>query len=60
MLYLILLFLLFLWKFSDIHKGWLLFIGTISIMAEAGYSIGILKLAILIGLAKVCIDLYDA
>lgn len=60
MIWIALLFLLFLWKFSEIHKGWIAFAAVLSILVESGFSMNILQLAIAIGLWKVCIDIHDA
>ena len=60
MIILVLLYLLFLWKFSDIRKGWLIFAALISILVETGFNMNILRLALCLGLWKVCIDIYDA
>ena len=62
MIYIVLLLLLLLWKYStDIRKGWLLFIAVTSIIVEARSApFSIVTLAILIGLWKVALDLYHA
>lgn len=61
MIYIVLLFLLFLWKFSDIRKGWLLGFGLLSIVVTMrGVTFDILTLFILIGLWRVALDVYDA
>ena len=61
MIIVVLIYLLFLWKYSDIQKGWLVFSALISIVVKMrGESFDILTLAILIGLGKVGIDLFNA
>lgn len=59
MIYIVLLYLLFLWTCSDLNKGWLLFWGILSVVAESR-PINIVTLGILIGLAKVVSDLWAA
>jgi len=60
MIIIVLLYLMLLWKFSDARKGWLIFAALMSILIEAGFNMNIFRMAICIGLWKVCIDLYDA
>jgi hypothetical protein len=61
MLITVLLYLLFLWKYSEIHKGWIIFSCLISIAVSIkGEAFSLLTLLILIGLGKICVDIYDA
>ena len=61
MIIVVLIYLLFLWKYSDIQKGWLIFAALISIVVKMrGEPFDILTLALLIGLGKVGIDLFNA
>jgi hypothetical protein len=60
MIFIVLLFLLLLW-YCGIHKGWLLFWGILSIItAVRGTPFTFLTFLILLGLAKVAIDIHDA
>jgi hypothetical protein len=61
MIIVVLIYLLFLWKFSDIQKGWLVFAALLFISVEVrGESFDIITLVLLIGLGKVGIDLFNA
>lgn len=59
MIYIVLLYLLFLWMFSGVHKGWLLFAAALSVITQFR-AINIVTLGVLTGLAKFGIDLWDA
>jgi hypothetical protein len=61
MIIIALLCLLFLWKYTDIRKGWLVYAALIFTVVELrGAPFDILTLALLIGLGKVGIDLFNA
>ena len=61
MIIIVLLFLLLLWRYSEIRKGWLVFAAFLCIVvALRGAPLDVFTLMILMGLAKLAIDLIDA
>ena len=62
MIYLVLLILILNWYYSqNINKGWLIFAALITIIVELrGAPFDIITLALLIGLGKVGIDIFNA